>query len=104
MYCFSALKMGTGSNTAVAASAETMPSRFKCSLAIAMIFGRFLPMLFVLALAGRFASARRLPASAGTLPTDRPLFVVLLTGVALVVVGLTFVPVLMLGPIAESLS
>ena len=42
--------------------------------------------------------------SAGTLPTDRPLFVGLLTGVALVVVGLTYVPVLVLGPIAESLS
>ncbi len=44
------------------------------------------------------------PAGAGTLPTHKPLFVVLLTGVALVVVGLTFVPVLSLGPIVESLS
>ena len=46
---------------------------------------------------------QRLPAGAGTLPTHRPLFVVLLTGVALVVVGLTYVPVLSLGPIVESL-
>ena len=46
----------------------------------------------------------RLPAGAGTLPTHRPLFVGLLTGVALVVVGLTFVPVLALGPIVEALS
>ncbi len=73
-------------------------------LGLEMLLGRFLPMIFVLALAGRFASAKRLPASAGTLPTHRPLFGVLLTGVALVVVGLTYVPVLLLGPVVESLS
>ena len=69
-----------------------------------MLFGRFLPMVLVIALAGRFAAAHHLPQSAGTLPTHKPLFVALLTGVALVVVGLTYVPVLVLGPIAESLS
>nr|WP_245154998.1 potassium-transporting ATPase subunit KdpA [Nocardioides sp. 1609] len=69
-----------------------------------MLLGRFLPMVVVLALAGRFATQPRLPAGAGTLPTHRPLFVVLLSGVALVVVGLTYVPVLALGPIVESLS
>ena len=73
-------------------------------LGLEMLFGRFLPMIFVLALAGRFAAAKRLPAGAGTLPTHKPLFVVLLTGVALVVVGLTYVPVLFLGPVVESLS
>lgn len=73
-------------------------------LGLLMLFGRFLPMLFVLALAGRFAAQQQAPPSAGTLPTHRPLFVVLLTGVALVVVGLTYVPVLALGPIVESLS
>lgn len=72
-------------------------------LGLCMLFGRFLPMVLVLALAGRFAAAQQLPPSAGTLPTHRPLFVVLLSGVALVVVGLTYVPVLVLGPIAESL-
>lgn len=73
-------------------------------LGLCMLLGRFLPMVLVLALAGRFAAARQLPPSAGTLPTHRPLFVALLTGVALVVVGLTYVPALVLGPIAESLS
>jgi K+-transporting ATPase ATPase A chain len=73
-------------------------------LGLLMLFGRFLPMLFVLALAGRFAAQPPAPPSAGTLPTHRPLFVALLTGVALVVVGLTYVPVLALGPIVESLS
>jgi K+-transporting ATPase ATPase A chain len=73
-------------------------------LGILMLVGRFLPIIFVLGLAGQFATRQRLPASAGTLPTHRPLFVALLTGVALVVVGLTYVPVLVLGPIVESLS
>jgi K+-transporting ATPase ATPase A chain len=73
-------------------------------LGLAMFLGRFLPLVLVLALAGRFATAQRVPAGPGTLPTHRPLFVTLLVGVALVVVGLTFVPVLVLGPIVESLS
>jgi K+-transporting ATPase ATPase A chain len=73
-------------------------------LGVLMLVGRFLPMIFVLALAGRFASQQQAPPSAGTLPTHRPLFVALLSGVALVVVGLTYVPVLALGPIVESLS
>lgn len=73
-------------------------------LGLCMLLGRFLPIVLVLALAGRFAAARQLPPSAGTLPTNKPLFAVLLTGVALVVVGLTFVPVLVLGPVVESLS
>jgi K+-transporting ATPase ATPase A chain len=73
-------------------------------LGVLMLFGRFVPMVVVLALAGRFAGAKHLPGGAGTLPTHRPLFVVLLTGVALVVVGLTYVPVLFLGPVVESLS
>jgi K+-transporting ATPase ATPase A chain len=73
-------------------------------LGLLMLLGRFLPIVFVLALAGRFASQQQLPPGAGTLPTHRPLFVVLLSGVALVLVGLTYVPVLALGPIVESLS
>jgi K+-transporting ATPase ATPase A chain len=73
-------------------------------LGLCMLLGRFLPIVFVLALAGRFAAQQQLPESAGTLPTRGPLFVGLLTAVALVVVALTYVPVLALGPIAESLS
>jgi K+-transporting ATPase ATPase A chain len=73
-------------------------------LGLCMLFGRFLPMVFVLALAGRFAGQPHVPPGAGTLPTHRPLFVGLLTSVALVVVGLTYIPVLALGPIVESLS
>ncbi|WP_445255519.1 potassium-transporting ATPase subunit KdpA [Nocardioides aurantiacus] len=73
-------------------------------LGMLMLLGRFVPIVLVLALAGRFARRPRLPPGAGTLPTHRPLFVVLLACVALVLVGLTYVPVLVLGPIVESLS
>ena len=73
-------------------------------LGVAMLVGRFVPIALVLALAGRFASARHTPQTAGTLPTHTPLFVGLLVTVTLVVVGLTFVPVLSLGPVVESLS
>jgi K+-transporting ATPase ATPase A chain len=73
-------------------------------LGLAMLLGRFVPIALVLALAGRLASQTSVPPSAGTLPTHQPLFVGLIGVVALVVVGLTFVPVLSLGPVVESLS
>ena len=73
-------------------------------LGVLMLVGRFVPIALVLALAGRFASQKTVPATAGTLPTHQPLFAGLLGSVALVVVGLTFIPVLSLGPIGESLS
>ena len=68
-----------------------------------MAFGRFLPIVFVLALAGRLAEQGRRPATVGTFPTHRPLFVGLLSAVVLVVVGLTYFPALSLGPLAEGL-
>lgn len=73
-------------------------------LGVLMLVGRFVPIALVLALAGRFSSQKTVPATAGTLPTHQPLFAGLLGSVALVVVGLTFIPVLSLGPIVESLS
>ena len=57
-----------------------------------------------LALAGALAAQRRRPVTAGTMPTDTPLFTVLLAGTVVVVAGLTFFPALALGPIAEALS
>ncbi|MGW1885550.1 potassium-transporting ATPase subunit KdpA [Streptomyces sp. NPDC001970] len=68
------------------------------------LFGRFLPIVFVLALAGSLAQQRPVPATAGTLPTHRPQFVGLLTAVIVIVVGLTYFPALALGPLAEGLS
>ncbi|WP_327245622.1 potassium-transporting ATPase subunit KdpA [Streptomyces sp. NBC_01320] len=72
-------------------------------LGVIMVLGRFLPMVFVLALAGSLAGQRPVPVTAGTLPTHRPQFVGLLTGVVLIVVGLTYFPALALGPLAEGL-
>ncbi|MFD0272394.1 potassium-transporting ATPase subunit KdpA [Kitasatospora sp. NPDC127111] len=77
---------------------------YDTALGLAMVFGRFLPMVFVLALAGALARQQPVPATPGTLPTHKPLFVGLLSGVVLIVVGLTYFPALALGPIAEGLS
>ncbi len=73
------------------------------ALGVAMLLGRFLPIVLVLALAGSLARQATTPASPGTLPTHGPLFVSLLVPVVLVVAGLTFLPVLALGPVAEAL-
>jgi K+-transporting ATPase ATPase A chain len=73
------------------------------SLAVAMLLGRFVPMVFVLALAGSFANQGKIPVSAGTLPTHRPQFIGLIIGVAVIVSALNFFPVLALGPLAEGL-
>ncbi|HET6878170.1 MAG TPA: potassium-transporting ATPase subunit KdpA [Jatrophihabitans sp.] len=76
---------------------------YDTALGLAMLFGRFLPIVFVLALAGSLARQKSVPASEGTLPTHRPLFVGMLFGVTLIVVALTYLPALALGPLAEGL-
>lgn len=76
---------------------------FNTALAVAMLLGRFLPVVFVLALAGSLAAQDAVPATAGTLPTHRPQFAGLLAGVAVIVTALTYFPVLTLGPLAEGL-
>ena len=73
------------------------------ALGLAMLFGRYLPIVFVLGLAGSLARQRTVPASDGTLPTHRGLFVGMLAGVSVVVVALTYFPALALGPLAEGL-
>jgi K+-transporting ATPase ATPase A chain len=73
------------------------------ALGATMLLGRFLPMVFVLALAGSLGAQDKTPVTAGTLPTHRPLFVSLVVGVVIVVAALTFFPVLALGPLAEGL-
>jgi potassium-transporting ATPase potassium-binding subunit len=71
--------------------------------AIDMLFGRFVPMLAGLALAGSLARKKTVPASAGTFRTDGPTFVVLLVGVIVLTAGLMILPALTLGPVAEGL-
>ncbi|MFK4851094.1 potassium-transporting ATPase subunit KdpA [Microbacterium sp. ZW T6_19] len=76
---------------------------FNTALGIAMLLGRFLPIVLVLALAGSFAAQQHVPQTSGTLPTHRPQFVGLLIAVTVVVTALTYFPVLTLGPLAEGL-
>lgn len=73
------------------------------TMGIVMLLGRFLPMLFVLALAGTLAAQDRVPSTAGTLPTHKPQFSMMLGSITLIVTALTFFPVLVLGPLAEGL-
>jgi len=77
---------------------------FNTALGVVMLLGRFIPIVLVLALAGSLASQGKVPVTAGTLPTHRPQFVGLLVGVILIVVALTYFPVLALGPLAEGLQ
>ncbi|MDN3057657.1 MULTISPECIES: potassium-transporting ATPase subunit KdpA [Streptomyces] len=77
---------------------------FNTTTGLAMLLGRFLPMIFVLALAGSLAGQRPVPATAGTLRTEKPLFSGLLVGAILIVTGLTYFPALALGPLAEGLA
>jgi K+-transporting ATPase ATPase A chain len=76
---------------------------YNTALGLAMAFGRMLPIIFVLALAGSLAKQQTVPVTSGTLPTHKGLFISLLLGVILIVVGLTYFPALALGPLAEGL-
>ena len=77
---------------------------FNTTLGLAMLAGRFLPIVLVLAIAGSLARKQSVPVTAGTFPTGTPLFAGLLVGVILVMVGLTYFPVLALGPFLEQLG
>jgi potassium-transporting ATPase potassium-binding subunit len=76
---------------------------YNTALGLAMLIGRFLPMILVLALASSLAHQGPTPASLGTLPTYRPQFVGLVVGVTIILVALTFLPALALGPLAEGI-
>jgi potassium-transporting ATPase potassium-binding subunit len=76
---------------------------YNTTLGLAMVFGRLLPIILTLALAGSLARQGRTPESIGTLPTHKPQFVGLVVGVTLILVALTFLPALALGPLAEGI-
>jgi K+-transporting ATPase ATPase A chain len=100
LYAFTSAANNNGSAFA-GLSANTV--WYNTALGLAMVFGRFLPMILVLALAGSLARQGMTPASRGTLPTHRPQFVGLVVGVTLILVALTFLPALALGPLAEGI-
>jgi K+-transporting ATPase ATPase A chain len=77
---------------------------YNSTLAASMLFGRFMMKIPVLALAGSLAAKQTVPPSAGTFPTNGAIFVVLLTGIILIVAALTFFPADALGPIVEHLA
>ncbi len=94
-----------GNNNGSAFAGITANTQFmNVALGIAMLIGRYFLIMPTLALAGTLARKDKVPASAGTFPTDTPLFAGLLFGVIIVVAGLTFFPALALGPIVEQLG
>ena len=95
----------TGNNNGSAFGGLTATSDwFQSTLGVAMAFGRFVPILAVLCLAGSLAAQKKVPETAGTLPTTGPLFATMLAGTVVLVAALTFIPALALGPIAEALA
>jgi len=95
---------GANNNGSAFAGLSADTDWFNTTIGLAMLLGRFLPMVFVLALAGSLAGQRPVPATAGTLRTEKPLFTGLLVGTILIVAGLTYFPALALGPLAEGLA
>ncbi|MGW2843229.1 potassium-transporting ATPase subunit KdpA [Streptomyces sp. NPDC001493] len=95
---------GANNNGSAFAGLNADTQWFNTTLGIAMLLGRFLPMVFVLALAGSLAAQKPVPATTGTLSTHKPLFSGLLAGTILIVTGLTYFPALALGPLAEGLA
>jgi K+-transporting ATPase ATPase A chain len=76
---------------------------YDIALGLVMVLGRFVPMVLVLGLAGSLARQGQTPASVGTLPTHRPQFVGMVVGVTIILVALTFLPALALGPLSEGI-
>jgi potassium-transporting ATPase potassium-binding subunit len=100
LYAFTSMANNNGS---AFAGLTTNTDWYNTIGGIVMLLGRFAPEIFALGLAGSLARQQPVPASAGTLETHKPLFVGMLVGVILILVGLTYFPALALGPFAEGL-
>jgi len=92
---------GTGNNGSAFAGITANTPFYNVTIAFAMLLGRFMMIIPLLAIAGSLAAAKRLAPSSGTFPTDTPTFALLLVSVVLIVGALTFFPALSLGPIVE---
>jgi K+-transporting ATPase ATPase A chain len=98
LYAFSS---GTGNNGSAFAGLSANTPWYNTTLGLAMLFGRFLMIVPILALAGSLAQKKVAPASAGTFPVSGGTFFILLVGTILLVGALNFLPALTLGPIVE---
>lgn len=98
LYAFTS---GANNNGSAFAGLSANTPFYNIAIGLVMLMGRFLLIVPVLAIAGSLAAKKSVPASTGTLPTTGPLFIGLVVGVTLIVGGLTFFPVLALGPIVE---
>jgi potassium-transporting ATPase potassium-binding subunit len=94
---------GTGNNGSAFAGISANTPWYNLTIGFAMLIGRFMMLLPLLAIAGSLAEKKQVPVSAGTFPTHGPLFVGLLVGVVVIVGALTYFPALSLGPIVEHL-
>jgi K+-transporting ATPase ATPase A chain len=101
LYAFTSASNNNGSAFA-GISANTV--FYNTALGLVMWLGRFWPIVAVLAIAGGLAAKKRIPVTAGTMPTHGPTFIILLIGTVLLVGALTFVPALALGPVVEHLT
>jgi len=94
---------GTGNNGSAFAGIGANGPWYNLTIGFAMLIGRFLMLLPLLAIAGSLAQKKQVPVSAGTFPTHGPLFVILLMGVVVIVGALTYFPAVALGPVVEHL-
>ncbi|MFH8366586.1 potassium-transporting ATPase subunit KdpA [Streptomyces sp. NPDC018031] len=101
LYAFTS---GANNNGSAFAGLNANTDWYNTTIGLAMLLGRFLPMVFVLALAGSLAGQQPVPETAGTLRTEKPLFAGLLVGAIMIITGLTYFPALALGPLAEGLA
>jgi K+-transporting ATPase ATPase A chain len=100
LYAFTSA--GNNNGSAFAGLSGNIPF-YNTALGLVMLLGRFVPIVFALALAGSLAQQQPVPVTQGTLPTHKALFVTMLVGVVVIVTGLTYFPALTLGPLAEGL-
>jgi K+-transporting ATPase ATPase A chain len=100
LYAYSS---ATGNNGSAFAGINALTPWYDVTIGFAMLVGRFMMLLPLLAIAGSLAAKKQVPVSAGTFPTHGPLFVGLLVGVVIIVGALTYFPALSLGPIVEHL-
>ena len=95
---------GTGNNGSAFAGLSANTLFYNTTIGAAMLIGRFIMVIPLLAVAGSLAEKKLLAPSAGTFPTNRPLFVGLLVGVILIIGGLTYFPAIALGPAVEQVA